>query len=127
MVMNSMEVRGKRVLLVEDDNLVAMLVEDMLNELGYELRRNPRNVAEALVAVEKGGFDIAILDVNIAGEKVYPVADSLCAAGIPFVFSSGYGLASLPEPYASTVVVPKPYRLDDLKAALTEAALAGDV
>jgi CheY-like chemotaxis protein len=127
MVVIYMGAHGKRVLLVEDDILVAMFVEEILNELGYELARDSRNVAEALIAVERGGFDIAILDVNIAGEKVYPVADALSAAGIPYIFSSGYGRASMPQPYASGLVVAKPYRLQDLESVLAQAAHAGEV
>ena len=112
-----------RVLLVEDDGLVAMLVEDMLDELGYAFAGNPGRVTEALDAVAAGGFDVAILDVNLAGERVFPVADALIKAGRPFAFATGYGAADIPDAYRCWPVAVKPFRLDDLDTAL-KAALA---
>ncbi len=114
----------KRVLLVEDDTLVAMLVEDMLDELGYAMHDNPATVAGALSAVEAGGFDLAILDVNLAGQPVFPVADALDAAGIPFVFASGYGAGGVPAAWSGYPVAAKPFRIDDLNAALATACRA---
>jgi len=111
----------KRVLLVEDDSLVAMLVEDMLDETGYALHGNPASVSAALKAVAAGGFDLAILDVNLAGEPVFPVAEALEAAGIPFVFASGYGAGGLPERWKGRPVAAKPFRIDELEVALTAA------
>ena len=113
----------KRVLLVEDDGLVAMLVEDMLDELGFACIGNPGSVSEALAALSAGGFDVAILDVNLNGERVFPVADALVDDGVPFVFATGYGAADIPEAYRRWPVAAKPFRLDDLEAALN-AALA---
>ena len=110
-----------RVLLVEDDGLVAMLVEDMLDELGYAFAGNPGRVTEALAAVRAGGFDVAILDVNLAGERVFPVADALMNAGRPFAFATGYGAADIPDAYRRWPVAVKPFRLDDLDAALKAA------
>jgi CheY-like chemotaxis protein len=118
---NALDNKNRSILLVEDDNLVAMLAEDMLVELGYELHGNPRNVAEALLAVKRGGFDAAMLDVNLAGEKVFPVADALAASGIPFIFSTGYGEQSVPTPYGDRPVAAKPYTIDGLEQALAEA------
>ena len=112
-----------RVLLVEDDSLVAMLVEDMLDELGFAFAGNPARVAEAVEAVKAGGFDVAILDLNLAGERVYPVADALIATGRPFVFATGYGAAEIAEAYRRWPVAAKPFRLDDLEIAL-KAAIA---
>ena len=113
----------KRVLLVEDDSLVAMLVEDMLDELGYAFAGNPGNVAEALTAVKTAEYDVAILDVNLAGERVFPVADALMGAGRSFIFATGYGPAEIPDAYRRWPVAAKPFRLDDLETAI-EAALA---
>ena len=112
-----------RVLLVEDDGLVAMLVEDMLDELGFAFIGNPGSVNEALVAVAAGGFDVAVLDVNLNGERVFPVADALIEDGLPFVFATGYGAADIPADYRRWPVAAKPFRLDDLDTAL-KAALA---
>ncbi len=115
------EAQAGRVLLVEDDGLVAMLVEDMLDELGFAFTGNPGSVNEALAAVTAGGFDVAILDVNLNGERVFPVADALVAAGRPFVFATGYGAADIPEPYRRWPVAAKPFSLDGLEAALKAA------
>jgi CheY-like chemotaxis protein len=111
----------KRVLLVEDDDLVAMMVEDMLDELGFTLHDNPQSVSAALVAVAKGGFDLAVLDVNLAGQAVFPVAEALDAAQIPFIFASGYGLGGVPEAWAGRPVAAKPFRIEDLEAVLATA------
>ncbi len=110
-----------RVLLVEDDGLVAMLVEDMLDELGFAFAGNPGSVTEGLAAVSRGDFDVAVLDLNLNGERVYPVADALVAAGIPFVFATGYGASEVPETYRRWPVAAKPFRLDDLETALKTA------
>ena len=111
----------RRVLLVEDDGLVAMLVEDMLDELGFISVGNPGSVSEALAALAKGGFDVAILDVNLNGERVFPVADALIDDGCPFVFATIYGAADIPEAYRTWPVAAKPFRLDDLETALNTA------
>jgi len=116
---------AKRVLLVEDDSLVAMLVEDMLDELGFTLHDNPQSVGAALSAVAKGGFDLAVLDVNLAGQAVFPVAEALDAAQIPFIFASGYGRGGVPEAWAQRPVAAKPFRLDDLETALASALKTG--
>ncbi len=100
-----------------------MLVEDMLEELGFVAIANPGSVSEALAALGKGGFDVAILDVNLNGERVFPVADALIDDGCPFVFATGYGVAEIPVAYRAWPVAAKPFRLDDLEAALN-AALA---
>jgi CheY-like chemotaxis protein len=118
---SALDAKIRSILLVEDDTLVAMLAEDMLVELGYELHGNPRNVAEALLAVKRGGFDAAMLDVNLAGEKAYPVAEALAASGIPFIFSTGYGEQSVPPEYGGWPVAAKPYTIDGLGQALADA------
>ena len=112
---------AKRVLLVEDDSLVAMLVEDMLDELGFAVHGSAASVDAALEAVAKGGFDVAMLDVNLAGQPVFPVAEALDARGIPFVFASGYGAGGVPEAWAGRPVAAKPFRVDDLDAVLRAA------
>ena len=111
----------RRGLLVEDDSLVAMLVEDMLDELGYALAGNPGTVAEALTAVKAGDYDVAILDVNLAGTPVFEVADILRARRIPLVFSTGYGEGGLRKIDQGAPLLGKPFRLDDLATALGKA------
>ena len=91
---------AERVLVVEDDVMIRMLIEDMLNELGYAVaaRGRPRS-HEALAAAKTADIDVAILDVNLNGETTGPVAEALAARGTPFVFATGYGEHGLPEPF----------------------------
>lgn len=109
-----------RVLVVEDEGLVALLLEDMLHDLGMSVSGVARRVDQALALIEKGGIDAAILDVNLSGERSYPVADALRAKGVPYVFATGYGSAALENGYASDKVVPKPYSSSDIAAALAD-------
>src|SRR5882672_10430883 len=90
--------KGARVLVVEDELMIRMLLEDMLGELGYTVAAAAANMNEALEAAKNADFDLAILDVNLNGEPVSPVADALVARGVPFVFATGYGEHGLPEP-----------------------------
>jgi CheY-like chemotaxis protein len=113
---------GLRVLVVEDEGPVAMLVEAMLDDLGCAVVLSAASVGEALELVRRGGFDVALLDVNLAGEKVYPVADELRRIGVPFAFASGYGAAGLRPDLKDIPIVQKPFRLGDLEAALIASA-----
>lgn len=112
--------RGLRLLVVEDEALVAMLVEDMLTDLGCVVVGVAGSVAKGLAVVgsEEVSFDGAVLDVNLGGEKVFPVADALAARGVPFVFATGYGAAGVAGRYAKAPVIAKPFGLPDLEAAL---------
>lgn len=109
---------GKRVLAVEDESLVAMWLEDLLSELGCVVV-GPANTLEiALELVDRDAIELAVLDINIAGEKVFPVAERLAARKVPFVFATGYGASGVIEPFNEHPVVQKPYTLDMLKRAL---------
>jgi CheY-like chemotaxis protein len=101
---------GRRMLVVEDEILVYMLIESVLEEHGCKALPPAARVATAVDLAEKESFDAAILDVNVAGETVYPVADVLARRGIPFVFLTGYGESVLEEPYRGRPVVQKPFR-----------------
>jgi CheY-like chemotaxis protein len=114
---------GLRVLVVEDEGPVAMLLEVMLDDLGCVVAASAASVAEALDFAERGGFDVALLDVNLAGEKVFPVADRLRSLGRPFAFTSGYGPSGLRPDLTDVPIIQKPYRLCDLQTALTAATL----
>ena len=114
---------GKRVLVVEDEALIAMLAEELLGELGCVIHAVASNIPKALALVEAGGFDLALLDVNVARERVFPVAEALAARNIPFVFASGYGEQGLRDDFKSRPLVGKPYSGDHLEKALL-AALA---
>ena len=113
--------RNKRVLVVEDEALIAMLAEEMLVEIGCIHHATAPTLGKALPLVEAGGFDLALLDVNIARERVFPVADALTARAIPFAFASGYGEEGVPEAYAAHPLIGKPYSAHDLERALTAA------
>lgn len=119
------DLQGLRVLFVEDESIVAMLTEDMLSDLGCELSAVAGNVEDALVAVSAGGFDIALLDINLAGTKVFPVASALDRLGIPFAFASGYGGAGVPVEFTGVPVIAKPFTIMDLAWVLQAAFARG--
>ena len=108
----------RRVLVVEDEMLIGMLLEDMLTDLGHEVAAIVPRLKEALAAVERETYDLAILDVHLHGESAFPVAEVLIARGIPFVFATGYGERGLPENYRGRPVLQKPFAKDDLERVL---------
>ena len=107
-----------RVLVVEDEYLIRMLLEDMLDELGYGVAAAVGTIAEARQIATDGQFNAAILDVNLDGQEIYPVADILAKRGLPFVFVTGYGERSLPEPYRGRPALQKPFQAAQLKTTL---------
>ncbi len=111
---------GKRVLLVEDEALVAMLVEDMLADEGCEVAATASRLGEALALAGDPGLeiDIAILDVNLAGEPVFAVAEVLAKRGVPFAFATGYGAGGLPDGWKSRPTLQKPFTAADVHAVL---------
>lgn len=114
---------GISVLVVEDESMVAMLLEDMLYDLGCSVVGPAGRIDEALQLLDSKRVGAAILDINIAGDKVFPVADKLLERDIPFVFATGYGAAGLVERHQDRPVLQKPYRIETLQRAL-EGALA---
>lgn len=111
---------GMRILIVEDEMTVAMLLEDILTDLGCEVVKAGR-VAKAIRIVAVEEIDGAILDVNVAGEAVYPVASELCERGIPFIFSSGYGAGGLAPEYRDRPTLSKPFQQEELAPMLANA------
>jgi CheY-like chemotaxis protein len=109
---------GKRVLAVEDEGLVAMWLEDLLTDLGCVVVGPANSIEVAFELLERDSIELAVLDINIAGEKVFPVAERLAARNVPFVFATGYGASGVVEPFAQRPVVQKPYTLEVLKRAL---------
>lgn len=107
-----------RVLIVEDESLVAMLLEDMLLDLGAEVVGVAASVENALALLQDESIDAALLDVNIEGQRSFPVADALRDRGIPYAFATGFGDGVLPEKYASVPVILKPYALGDIERTL---------
>ncbi len=111
-------IEGLRVFVVEDEALVAIMLEDMLIDLGCTVVGVAGNIHDALSRLVDSDADGAVLDVNIGGEKVFPVADALAARGTPFVFATGYGRTGLDDRYPRAPVLTKPYSRDALALAL---------
>jgi CheY-like chemotaxis protein len=107
-----------RILVVEDEALVTMLLQDMLEEIGCKEVTVAMWRDEALDFINQATFDMAILDVNLNGKESYPVADELWRRGIPYSFSTGYEATVLPERHASRSLLRKPYGQADLIAVL---------
>jgi CheY-like chemotaxis protein len=113
-----------RILIVEDEMLVAMNIEDMLLDLGHEVAGLAGRLDPAMALARETSFDAAMLDVNLAGEASFPVAKILRERGIPFLFATGYGIKGIEEEYRSSPVLQKPFRAADLERAL-QAMLEG--
>jgi CheY-like chemotaxis protein len=111
---------GLRVLLVEDEVMVALLFEEMLSEFGREVVGPVAHLGKAAEMAQREALDVAILDVNINGKEVYPVAEALAARGIPFIFATGYGKGGLRAPYGDRPTLQKPFLRRDLHALLAE-------
>ena len=113
-----------RLIIVEDEALVAMMLEDMLADLGCVVVGAAADVSHGLALVEENQLDAAVLDVNLGGEKVYPVAERLRARRVPFIFSTGYGLRGIATQFARIPTLAKPYGPPALEAMLCLALAA---
>ncbi len=109
----------RRVLVIEDEVIVGMLLEDMLDELGCEVAAISTHIEEALQLARTLDIDLAILDINLRGKPSFPVADVLSSRGVPFMFATGYGAQILKPPYSGTPILQKPFQLDDLQRMLS--------
>ena len=111
-----------KVLIVEDEALISLLIENTLRELGHEPAACAYTVPHALSLVEtmESGIDAAMLDVNLGGSLVFPVAEALSARDIPFAFLTGYGANGVPDRFAHAMVMQKPFTDGDLACALSE-------
>ena len=117
---------GRRVLVVEDEMMIAMLVEDMLADLGCAVVGPAHALDAALdLALTEPNLDAALLDVNLGGQPVFAVADALREKGVPAIFCTGYGDAGLREIDRGALVLQKPFRAGDLARALNEALGTG--
>ena len=110
--------RRLRILVVEDEMLVAMNIEDMLLELGHEVAGLTSRLGPALALARESRFDAAMLDVNLAGEPSFAVADLLIERGVPFLFATGYGRQGIDERYRDYPLLQKPFRTEELGKAL---------
>lgn len=112
-----------RVLLVEDEPLIAMMLEDFLDALDKELAGTADSVAAALPLIENGGIDAAILDVNLrGGEKSFAIADALAERGVPFVFATGGGGDEIAPEHRDRPRLPKPFTMEGVEKALAAFA-----
>ena len=119
---------GRRVLVVEDESLVAMLLETILEDMGCTPVGPASNVEEGeAIARDTVDLDAALLDVNLAGRQVFPVAAVLKARGIPFVFSTGYGESGLPDEWRGNPTIQKPFTEAAVRDALMQALGVADV
>ena len=110
---------GRRVLVVEDEPLIAMLLEDMISDFGAEVAAVADSVPAALEHVADGTpLDLAVLDMSLRGRAVDPVADALADRGVPFIFASGYGVHGATGRHTSAPVLSKPFQRDALEQAL---------
>jgi len=109
---------GARVLIVEDEIVVALFLEDLLAEFGYEVAGIVSHLDDAMG--RPNDYDIAVLDVHLNGRNVFDFADRLAARGTPFVFATGYGARGIPDRHCARPVLQKPFRPDELKRALKE-------
>ena len=106
----SSSARGLRVLVIEDEGMVAFFIEDMLTEMGHEVGAVASRMQEALDLARTGTFDLAIVDVNLDGQPSYPIAEVLRERGIPFVFATGYGAKGLDAQFAGVSDPRKAFR-----------------
>jgi DNA-binding response OmpR family regulator len=107
--MSETEIAGPRILVVEDEMLIAIMIEDAVQDSGGKIVGPAATLENALKLAEEEEFDAAILDVTIRGGKVYPVAELLLKRGIPFAFASGYGDWALPEELRDKPRLTKPF------------------
>ncbi len=115
------DLRGIRVFLVEDESLIMMLLEDIMVDLECEVARSALTLKEALEAALTVDAQAAILDINLAGDPIFPVAERLAARGIPLIFASGYGATTLPDAWKDRTTLPKPFSANQVEVALRTA------
>ena len=116
--------RGKAVLIVEDEALIAMLFEDILEDVACRIVGPAMNVRQAMELAQAAEIDVAVLDVNLNGEPSFPVAALLESRGVPLVFSSGYGSQGLPAEWQGRPTLPKPFTSDEVVDTLARVVAA---
>lgn len=114
-------IKGCRVFVVEDESIITMMLQDMFEELGCEVAGLSSRFADALDKAATLAFDVAVLDVNLNGQRTFPIAEALAKRNMPFIFATGYGAAAVPEAFRAAPVLQKPFRLADLEQAVRRA------
>ena len=113
---------SRSILIVEDEPLIAMMLEDFLESLGHDVVGTCESVEEAMDRVKAGGFDIAIIDVQLKdGKQVWPVADRLAKDGTPFIVATGGHVDPPPEQHAAAPILSKPYTIEAIAPAIERA------
>ena len=113
---------NRRVLVVEDELMIRMLLDGMLTDLGHSIAAEAGSIEDAVTLAKEAEFDIAILDVNLNGQPITPVVEILINRGLPFVFATGYGARGVPEAYRATPTLQKPFQAEALAQALEAIA-----
>ena len=119
-MIDTAKLKGLRVLVVEDEMMVSMLIEDMLTDMGCTVMGPAARLDEAIELTMSSEIDCAVLDVNLGGQPIFPLADLLRERGCPFAFATGYGDAGLRDVDRGTPVLQKPFREGDLARVLGE-------
>jgi len=119
--MGAARTSGGSVFLVEDEVMIRMMVVEMLEELGYNIAAEAGEISEAVKLAQSIEFDIAILDVNVNGKVISPVADLIAARGRPFIFATGYGSSGLPAEYRDRPALQKPFQIETLARVIEQA------
>ena len=112
------------VFLVEDEPSLMYVLEESIRSLGCAVGEKAEHLPEALERAQSNAFDVAMLDVNLHGQESFPVADVLMERGIPFVFTTGFGATKLPDRFKRAPVMEKPFRLKDIRRAISELQAA---
>jgi DNA-binding response OmpR family regulator len=121
-IMNATRLPRGSVFLVEDEVMIRMMVADMLEELGFIVAAEAGEINEAIRLAQSADFDLAILDVNVNGKVISPVAELIKARGRPFIFATGYGSSGLPAEYRDRPALQKPFQIETL-AKMIDSAL----
>jgi CheY-like chemotaxis protein len=121
-IMTTSSPPGAAVFLVEDEAMIRMMVADMLLELGYSVAAEAGDINEAIKLASSTEFDIAILDVNVNGKVISPVAELIRTRNRPFIFATGYGSQGVPEEYRDRPALQKPFQIESL-AQMIESTL----
>ena len=115
-----------RILIVEDEGLVAMMLEQFIDDAGHEVTAVVSQLDDALAAAGTAQFDLAILDVNLCGKPSYAVADLLLSRGIPFAFATGYGREGIDAKFVETPILRKPFALSELERLFSSVISSRD-
>ena len=121
LALDAKNLAGLRVLVIEDESMVAMLLEDTLTEIGCEVIEIASRFDDAVAKIKSLAFDIAILDINLNGRLALPIADLLAERGVPFVVATGYSATNLPKWLQRAPILQKPFQQRDLERSLRAA------